>query len=71
MSVVKGILVPGLPHPLLCPEANPAYQALADGFAKARQEIIDSGAELLLVYSTMWPSVPQPMRRRCDLGFIS
>lgn len=57
MSVVKGILVPGLPHPLLCPEANPAYQALADGFAKARQEIIDSGAELLLVYSTMWPSV--------------
>ncbi len=57
MKVVKGILVPGIPHPLLCPEKNEGWQRLADGFAAARQEIIDSGAELLLIYSTMWPSV--------------
>ena len=57
MPIVKGLLVPGLPHPLLCPEKNEGWQRLADGFAQARQELVDSGAELLLIYSTMWPSV--------------
>lgn len=56
-GVVAGVIVPGLPHPLLCPDANPAYQRIADGFAEARKVIEAADADLLIVYSTMWPSV--------------
>jgi len=55
--IVKGIVVPGLPHPLLCPDENEGWSNLRAGFEAARVEIEESGAELLLVYSTMWPSV--------------
>lgn len=56
-SVVKGIIVPGLPHPLLCPDANPGYGRLRGAFEEARAEIAASGADTLVVYSTMWPSI--------------
>ena len=56
-SVVQGYILPGLPHPLLCPEKNPGYQRLRDGFEQVRQEISESDADLILIYSTMWPSV--------------
>ncbi|MBA2321353.1 MAG: hypothetical protein H0V89_09370, partial [Deltaproteobacteria bacterium] len=52
-----GVLVPGLPHPLLTPDANPGYRRLADAFEVARQRIAATDADLLVVYSTMWPSV--------------
>ena len=55
--IVKGLIVPGIPHPLLCPDANEGWGRLREGFEQARQQIIDSGAERLLIYSTMWPSV--------------
>lgn len=55
--IVLGGLVPGIPHPLLCPNENAGWLALNNGFARARQAILDSGADLLLLYSTMWPSV--------------
>ena len=55
--IVLGGLVPGIPHPLLCPNKNAGWLALNNGFARARQSIIDSDADLLLLYSTMWPSV--------------
>jgi len=57
MSVVAGVIVPGIPHPLLCPEANEGWGRLRDGFADARRVIQESGAKRLLIYSTMWPSV--------------
>ena len=57
MSVVAGLIVPGIPHPLLCPEQNEGWARLRDGFVQARQLIRDAGAERILVYSTMWPSV--------------
>jgi reactive intermediate/imine deaminase len=57
MNVVKGIIVPGIPHPLLCPEANEGWGRLRAGFEAAAQQIKESGAERLLIYSTMWPSV--------------
>ena len=60
--VVKGLIVPGLPHPLLVPEQNPGWQQLRDGFEAAREEIERSEADVVLVYSTMWPSVPAQMR---------
>ncbi len=55
--VLKGLIVPGLPHPLLTPEANPGYGRLRDAFEKARKEIAASDADVLIVYSTMWPSI--------------
>jgi len=57
MNIVKGIIVPGIPHPLLCPEKNEGWSQLRAGFEAARAEIEASGAERLLIYSTMWPSV--------------
>lgn len=55
--IIKGYVLPGLPHPLLCPEKNPGYQRLRNAFEKVRAEIEASEADLLCVYSTMWPSV--------------
>lgn len=57
MSVVYGGFVPGIPHPLLVPEQNPGWQRLHDAFSVARERIAASGADLLLIYSTMWPSI--------------
>lgn len=55
--ICAGLIVPGLPHPLLCPDANPGYQALRDAFARAGDALVAAGAERLVLYSTMWPSV--------------
>lgn len=55
--MVAAAIVPGLPQPLLTPEANPGYEALRQGFSEARQALVDAGADLLVLYSTMWPSV--------------
>jgi 2-aminomuconate deaminase len=56
-SIVMGVMVPGIPHPLLCPEDNPGWSRLRAGFDLVRDQILASGAEHILVYSTMWPSV--------------
>ncbi len=54
---VQGLVVTGLPHPLLVPEQNPGWQRLRDGYEAARRQLEASDADLLIVYSTMWPSV--------------
>ena len=54
---VKGIIVPGLPQPLLAPEKNEGWGRIKEAFEKARQEIAESDADVILIYSTMWPSV--------------
>jgi len=56
-GIVGGLIVPGLPHPLLCPDASDNYRALADGFAAARAQLEALDPDLLIVYSTMWPSI--------------
>jgi reactive intermediate/imine deaminase len=56
-SVVCGAVVTGLPHPLLVPEQNPGWAAIRAGYEEAGRKIAASGAELILIYSTMWPSV--------------
>ncbi len=55
--VLKGYVLPGLIHPLLCPEANPGYQKVRSAFEKVREEIESSAADVILIYSTMWPSI--------------
>ena len=57
MSVIQGYILPGLPQPLLCPEKNEGYGRLRTAFERVRDEIAASEADLLIVYSTMWPSV--------------
>lgn len=57
MNIIKGFVLPGLPHPLLCPEKNEGYQKLRSAFDRVREEIANSDADLILVYSTMWPSI--------------
>ena len=54
---VFAMIVPGIPQPLQCPEANEGWGRLRAAFDEAREAMLASGAERLLIYSTMWPSV--------------
>lgn len=55
--VVRGLIVPGRPHPLLAPDRSPAWRKLRDAFARAREDIANAQADLLVLYSTQWLSV--------------
>lgn len=55
--VVRGYIVPGRPHPLLCPDQAEPWQKLRDAFDHARAEIERTEADLLVLYSTQWLSV--------------
>ncbi len=54
---VLGVIVPGLPHPLLAADQNDGWMRLRQGFEAARAEIESHEPDVLIVYSTMWPSV--------------
>jgi len=54
---IKGLLVPGLPQPLLAPEQNEGWMRLRKAFEAARDEIAAAKPDLLLIYSVMWPSI--------------
>lgn len=49
--------MPVHPHPLLAPDANEGYGRLRGAFEEAARRIEDSGADLLVIYSTTWPSI--------------
>ncbi|MDP6932062.1 MAG: hypothetical protein QGG40_04060, partial [Myxococcota bacterium] len=54
---IHGVIVPGLPQPLLAPDQNPGWQRIRDAFDQVRDEIAALEPDLLLVYSVMWPSI--------------
>ncbi|MDP6870207.1 MAG: Rid family hydrolase [Candidatus Poseidoniaceae archaeon] len=56
-EIVKSLIVPAHPHPVLCPEKNQGWQKVRDAFDNARKEIEETNADLLIIYSTLWPSV--------------
>ena len=56
-KILKGYVVPGQPHPLLAPDANPGYRALRNALEEVGRRARASGADLLMLYSTGWPSV--------------
>jgi 2-aminophenol/2-amino-5-chlorophenol 1,6-dioxygenase alpha subunit len=56
-GIVAGFVVPGMPHPLLVPDANPAYRKVRDAYEALRKEIEALKPDLLLLYSTQWLSV--------------
>ncbi|MCB0384302.1 MAG: hypothetical protein KDD43_02840 [Bdellovibrionales bacterium] len=56
-GVSKGFLVPGLPHILLAPEKNPGWTKVRKAFDRVREEIENTDADLLIIYSTYWASI--------------
>tara|TARA_B100001093_G_scaffold86870_4_gene78749 strand:- start:104 stop:1525 length:1422 start_codon:yes stop_codon:yes gene_type:complete len=56
-ELVGSFIVPVHPHPLLVPEGNEGWGRLRASFDDAAQRIKDSGADLLIIYSTTWPSI--------------
>jgi len=55
--ILFGIYCPPHPHPLLCPDGNQGYRNLRQAFENCAKKIEESDADLILVYSTTWPSV--------------
>ena len=55
--ILFGLYVPPHPQPLLSPDANSGYANLRAAFETCRKRIEESDADLILVYSTTWPSV--------------
>lgn len=56
-GIVGSFVVPVHPHTVLTPDQNPGWRALRDAFDEAAQMIRDLEADLLIVYSTTWPSI--------------
>tara|TARA_Y100000589_G_scaffold307271_1_gene322783 strand:- start:607 stop:1533 length:927 start_codon:yes stop_codon:yes gene_type:complete len=55
--ILFGIYCPPHPHPLLCPDGNSGYRNLRQAFENCAKKIKESDADIILVYSTTWPSV--------------
>ncbi len=56
-EILFGVYCPPHPQPLLSPEANDGYSNLRDAYETCRQRIEYSDADIILVYSTTWPSI--------------
>jgi len=56
-QVVASFVVPVHPHTVLAPGQNPGWQRLRDALDEAAQTIRDLEADLIIVYSTTWPSI--------------
>jgi len=56
-SIVKSLIVPAHPHPVLCPEKNEGWQNIRNAYDEARKQIEESDADLIVIYSTLWPSI--------------
>lgn len=77
IGFVAGFIVPGLPQPLLAPEKSPAWMRVYDAFAQVRKRIDEIKPDVLVVYTTQWPSVlghqiqadPQPQGVHVDHEF--
>ena len=52
-----GFIVPGYPQPLLAPEKNQGWNNLREAFNKLKIQIENNKIDLLLLYSTGWPSI--------------
>ena len=76
-EIVMGLYVPPHPHPLLAPEQNEGWGRLREAYDTCRQRIEESDADLILIYSTTWPSIighqiqaqPNPVFTHVDADF--
>ena len=56
-ELVDSFVVPVHPHTVLAPEKNEGWGKLRDAYDEAAKRIEESGADLLIIYSTTWPSI--------------
>jgi 2-aminomuconate deaminase len=56
-SVELALLLPRMPHPLLCPDGGPGVRRLAEGYAAARAQLAALKPDLLVIYSVGWHSI--------------
>lgn len=54
---IGGYLMPSQPHALLAPDKSPGWASLRASYERVREEIEQSDAELLVVFSTRWVSI--------------
>ncbi len=55
--ILKGFILPGLPHLVLCPEANPGWSKVRKAMDKVREQVEALNPDVIMIYSTYWPSV--------------
>jgi 2-aminophenol/2-amino-5-chlorophenol 1,6-dioxygenase alpha subunit len=73
MRPLCGFVLPGVIHPLLAPDAHPGYRRLRNAFEAVREKIAQSGADVIVIYSTMWPSIlghQVQSRSLCEWTFV-
>ena len=56
-EIVESFVVPVHPHTVLAPDHNEGWGKLRQAYDDAAQIIEDSEADLLIIYSTTWPSI--------------
>lgn len=56
-EIVESFVVPVHPHTVLAPEQNEGWGKLRAAYDDAAEIIANSGADLLIIYSTTWPSI--------------
>lgn len=55
--LLKGFILPGLPHLLLAADQNPGWLKVRKSFDSVKKSIDVLNPDVILVYSTYWPSV--------------
>lgn len=69
--VLKGFVLPGLPHLVLAPEANPGWKKIRQAMDKVRAQIEELNPDVLMIYSTYWPSIiGHQMQARPELEWV-
>ena len=56
-EVVASFVVPVHPHTVLAPDQNPGWRRLRNAYDDAARAIKELDADLIIVYSTTWPSI--------------
>ena len=56
-EIIESFVVPVHPHTVLAPEQNEGWAKLRAAYDEAADIITNSGADLLIIYSTTWPSI--------------
>ena len=56
-EIVESFVVPVHPHTVLAPKQNEGWAKLRAAYDEAADIITNSGADLLIIYSTTWPSI--------------
>jgi len=56
-ELIDSFVVPVHPHTVLAPEKNEGWGKLREAYDLAAKRIDESGADLLIIYSTTWPSI--------------